>query len=144
MELRRIRGPEELEALLTLREAVFIVEQGVSVEGDRDGSDGEAVQIVAVEEDGGVVGTCRLVLEGGLARFGRLAVREDRRGRGLGARLLAEAELQARAEGAREIVLHAQTHAMGLYARAGYEPYGERFDDEGIEHQAFRKALADA
>lgn len=142
MEVRRARDRGELQAALALREAVFIVEQGVSVEGDRDGRDDDAVQLVAVEEDGAVVGTCRVLVEGARARFGRLAVRRDRRGRGLGALLLAEAEREARGAGARAIELHAQVDALGLYERAGYEPTGGRFPDEGIEHQAYVKDLA--
>lgn len=141
MEVRRARDRTELDAALALREAVFIVEQGVSVAGDRDGHDDEALQLVAVGEDGEVLGTCRVLMAGRTARFGRLAVRTDARGRGLGAALLAEAEREARAAGADRMGLHAQTAAMALYERAGFEAYGERFDDEGIEHRAMEKRL---
>lgn len=141
-EVRRARDAAELQAALDLREAVFIVEQGVSVEGDRDGRDDEAVQLVAVEEDGTVVGTCRVLVEGPEARFGRLAVRRDLRGRGIAARLLDHAEREAAASGAESMELHAQVDALALYERAGFAPRGPRFTEEGIEHQAFGKRLA--
>jgi predicted GNAT family N-acyltransferase len=132
--LRRPRDEEELAAALALRIEVFCGEQGVTFEGDRDGLDDEAVHLVAVEGDE-VVGTCRLLIEPvGTARFGRLCVRPSARGTGVGGLLLAEAEREARAAGARRIGMHAQTDALSLYRRAGFRPYGERFDEEGIEH----------
>jgi predicted GNAT family N-acyltransferase len=139
--VRRPRDEQELEAALALRIEVFCGEQGVTFDGDRDGLDDEAVHLVAVDE-GEVVGTCRLLIEpGGTARFGRLCVRASARGTGVGALLLAEAEREARAAGARRIGMHAQTDALKLYRRAGFRPYGERFDEEGIEHLGMEKHL---
>jgi predicted GNAT family N-acyltransferase len=139
--VRRPRDEEELAAALALRIEVFCGEQGVTFEGDRDGLDDEAVHLVAVEGDE-VVGTCRLLIEpGGTARFGRLCVRPSARGTGVGGLLLAEAGREARAAGARRIGMHAQTDALSLYRRAGFRPYGERFDEEGIEHLGMEKDL---
>jgi predicted GNAT family N-acyltransferase len=140
MEIRRPRDEQELAAALDLRIEVFCGEQGVTFEGDRDGLDDEAVQLVAVEDE--VVGTCRMLIEpGGTAKFARLCVRPGARGRGIAAALLAAAEEEARAAGAVRIGMHAQTGALVLYERAGYTPYGERFDEEGIEHVGMEKQL---
>jgi predicted GNAT family N-acyltransferase len=141
-EVRRARDAQELAAALALREEVFVGEQGVSAEGDRDGRDEEAVQLVVTGTDGTVVATARILVDAGRARFGRLCVRRDLRGRGIARSLLAEAEREARAAGCTAIGLHAQTDALQLYLDAGYEPYGERFEEEGIEHQAMEKRLA--
>ena len=131
----------EVDEALELRRRVFVGEQGVTLEADRDGLDPAAVHIVAV--DGGrVVGTCRLVLDGSLARLGRMAVEDDQRGRGIGAALLAEAEQAARAARAWRIRLHAQTAARSLYARGGFEVQGEEFMEEGIPHVTMEKPLA--
>jgi ElaA protein len=140
-EIRRIRDRGELEAALALREEVFIVEQGVTPEGDRDGRDEEAIQLVAETAGGAIVGTCRVLVEGQIGRFGRLAVRGSHRRRGIAAALLAEAEREARAAGARRMRLHAQTDALRLYENAGYTPEGERFMEEGIEHLTMEKRL---
>ena len=139
-EVRRIRDRAELGAALALRDAVFIGEQGVTAEGDRDGRDEEAVQLVAVDGDE-VVGTARVLVDGERARFGRLCVRADHRRRGLGAQLLAAAEAAAREAGCASMGLHAQTDALGLYEAAGYTPYGERFMEEGIEHLGMERRL---
>ena len=39
--------------------------------------------------------------------------------------------------------MHAQTSATRLYLDAGYASYGERFDEEGIEHVGMEKHLED-
>jgi predicted GNAT family N-acyltransferase len=120
---------------------VFCVEQGVSVGADRDGRDHEAVHIVAVE-DGRVLGTCRLLFRGSVAKLGRLAVEPESRGAGIAAAILREADAVARVHAAETVALHAQTYALQLYVDAGYEERGARFTEEGIEHVAMEKLLA--
>lgn len=84
----------------------------------------------------------RAVACGGIARFDdvraelkRMYVVPDRRGRGLGRRLLAELESEARRLGYRGLVLETgdrQQEAVGLYESFGYErmpcypPYDSR------------------
>jgi predicted GNAT family N-acyltransferase len=113
----------------------------VSAAADRDGRDAEAVHIVAVDE-GRVVGTCRLLFRGRVARLGRLAVEPDRRGSGIAAAILREADNVASGNDAESISLHAQTYALQLYLDAGYEERGPAFMEEGIEHVAMEKRLA--
>jgi predicted GNAT family N-acyltransferase len=140
VEVREARDEAELAAALKLREDVFCDEQGVPLEADLDGLDDGALHVVAID-DGELVGTCRVVLEGTEARFGRLCVRRDARGRGLARALLDQAEVRARAAGAQRMALHAQTGALALYRRAGYESEGEPFDEEGIEHVRMSRSL---
>ena len=141
MEVRSAQSDDELRAALELRERVFIHEQGVSPAADRDGRDHEAMHIVAVDA-GRVVGTCRLLFRGRVARLGRLVVEPERRGEGIAAAILAEADNAALAQDADAISLHAQTYARDLYLEAGYEERGPAFMEEGIEHVAMEKRLA--
>jgi predicted GNAT family N-acyltransferase len=141
VEVRAASTESEVIAALELRERIFCGEQGVSFEADQDGRDPEATHIVAVD-DGVVIGTCRLLFRGPVARLGRLAVERDRRGDGVAAEILSEADRIATEAGSESIALHAQTYALPLYARAGYEPYGPPFVEEGIEHVAMEKRLA--
>jgi predicted GNAT family N-acyltransferase len=135
-----VRTREELDAALELRETVFCGEQGVSLEADRDGRDHEATHIVAVD-NGRVIGTCRLLFRGTVARLGRLAVVPEERGRGVAGAILRESDRVSREHGANRIALHAQTYALGLYEREGYSERGRRFVEEGIEHVAMEKLL---
>jgi predicted GNAT family N-acyltransferase len=141
VDVRAARNPDEIAAALELRERVFYEEQGVPVAADRDGRDTDALHLVAVEE-GRVIGTCRLVFDGGAAHLGRMAVERSRRGRGVGAALLREAEREARGAGAKRIALHAQTYAKSLYAQGGFVERGREFVEEGIEHVPMEKRLA--
>ncbi|MEA2352558.1 MAG: hypothetical protein QOG41_298 [Thermoleophilaceae bacterium] len=141
MEVRPARDAAELRQALDLRDRVFCGEQGVSQAAERDGRDGEALHLVAV--DGArVVGTCRLVFGDDSAFLGRLAVEADRRRHGIAAALLREAAASARAAGVERIGLHAQFDVRELYSAAGYEERGEPFVEEGIDHVTMEKALA--
>jgi predicted GNAT family N-acyltransferase len=141
VEVREARTQAELAAALELRGRVFCEEQGVSFEADQDGRDGEATHIVAVD-DGVVIGTCRLLFRGQVARLGRLAVERERRGENVAAEILREADRIASDAGSESIALHAQTYALALYEHAGYDQYGPTFVEEGIEHVAMEKRLA--
>jgi len=141
IDVRPARDQAEVDAALALRYDVFCIEQGVSLEDERDGRDDEALHLVAV--DGGVVvATCRLLSEGPEVKLGRMAVAPSHRGRRLAAALLVEADTRARELGAQRIVLAAQLSAQAVYERAGYAPYGDVFPDAGIEHVMMGKPLA--
>jgi ribosomal protein S18 acetylase RimI-like enzyme len=80
---------------------------------------------------------------GGPAEVKRMWVSRAARGAGLGRRLLAELEAQARAHGVR--VLHLETNrslveAIALYRSAGYREVSA-FNDEPYAHHWFEKAL---
>jgi predicted GNAT family N-acyltransferase len=139
-EVRPARDQSEVDAALALRYDVFCVEQGVSLEDERDGRDEQSLHLVVVD-DGVVVGTCRLLPAGDDVKLGRMAVAASHRGRGLAAQLLAEADGRARDLRASRIVLAAQLTARAVYERAGYVPYGDVFLDAGIEHVMMGKAL---
>ena len=140
-EVRRVRGEQEMAAALELRHEVFCVEQGVPVYEELDGRDGEGVHLVAVS-DGVLLATCRLLFVGPTVQFSRLAVRKSARRQGIASALLALADEETRAGGARRLVLHAQTYARSLYEAAGYEPRGRIFMEAGIEHIAMEKHLS--
>ena len=141
IQVRPTRDAREVAAALALREEVFCGEQGVSLAEERDGRDRDAVHLVVVD-DGAVVATCRLLVEGTTVKLGRLAVARSRRGLGLARMLLTEADAQARALGAERIALAAQLTAQALYERAGYGAYGDVFLDAGIEHVMMAKTLS--
>jgi len=139
-EVRRVEGEREMEAALDLRHEVFCIEQGVPEQEELDGRDHEGIHLVAIS-DGELLGTCRLLLVGATGQFSRLAVRRSARRRGIATALLELADQEARAAGARRIVLHAQTYAQELYELAGYRTRGRVFREAGIEHVAMEKLL---
>lgn len=141
----RIAEPDDMEAIFTLRRAVFIDEQNLDADEEWDGRDEDAVHAVALME-GEVVGTGRLLTDEGeeTCRIGRMAVRQDLRRHGIGDRILALLEDAAQERGFAQVQLNAQTYVKDFYAQAGYAEYGETFMEAGIEHVAMTKILSRA
>jgi len=137
-----VADTEELRARAhALRHAVFVVEQGVPEALERDDLDAGAYHAIALDHDR-CVATGRLVRQaGGVGRVGRMAVDAGWRRRGLGGLVLEALEARARADGLREIELHAQCYVEAFYARRGYVRAGEVFEEAGIDHVAMRKRL---
>jgi predicted GNAT family N-acyltransferase len=114
-----------------VRTEVFLVEQKVPVELEWDEMDAVSLHAIALDASGHVLGTGRLLPDG---HIGRMAVRHEARGQGTGSAILAALMQAARQRGQREVMLNAQTHATGFYARFGFVGEGEEFEDAGIPH----------
>ena len=119
------------DALMAIRTAVFVEEQRIAEDLERDGKDEGALHFLATVSGRGPVGTGRLLPDG---QIGRLAVLAEERRGGIGRRLLDAARASARARGDRAVWLNAQLDARGLYEGAGFEAVGEPFLEAGIRH----------
>ena len=75
-----------------------------------------------LRDDGRLIGGVRAALEGDTWHIGRLMVAPDRRGEGLGSRLLAHVEAAAPAEAVRLALFTGagSERNLGMYERAGY------------------------
>lgn len=141
VEVRRVRTAGELLDAYAVRSSVFVREQQVPASIERDARDETAEHVVAYV-DGVAAGAGRLVIEGDVARVGRMAVRAAVRSRGLGTAVLARLEEIASERGCRRIELHAQVHAAAFYQGLGYAAEGEVFVEAGIEHLTMTKDTA--
>ncbi len=119
-------------ALQSLRRAVFVVEQRVPEDLEWDDADALSLHALAHDGHGLPVGTGRLLPDG---HVGRMAVLRERRGQGAGSAVLEFLIGQARQRGMRLLQLHAQTHAIGFYARQGFAAQGGEFMEAGIPHR---------
>ena len=132
---------QDLEACLKLRFEVFVDEQGVPVEEERDALDDTATHLLALQ-DGTPVGTARIVFQDDTAKIGRVCVVKTARGTGLGAKLIEACVSVARNQaGITRAKLGAQTHAIGFYEKLGFEVYGPVYLDAGIDHRDMVKPL---
>ena len=133
------------EGARAVREAVFVQEQGIAREDEWDEADHTAVHAVVTNRLGMPVATGRLLVEGapgsGTARIGRMAVDRTLRSSGVGRQVVQALEQAARARGDTRVVLGAQRSAEGFYARLGYAPYGEPYEEVGIPHVGMARAL---
>jgi len=132
---------DDLDACYAIRFEVFVQEQSVPIEEERDVHDQTAIHILATE-DGNPIGTARIILVGETGKIGRVAVLASRRGTGLGAKLihacLAALRLLPDVKVAK---LGSQTHALGFYEKLGFVAEGPEFDDAGIAHRMMRLPL---
>ena len=137
--VRAVASQEDWLGALAVRHIVFVVDQGVPTELERDELDADAAHVVALV-NGVVVGTARLTWETP-ARIGRVSVLPAYRRRGIAALLVAALEEIARASGDPEVTLHSQTYIQELYAKLGYEVTGPAFLEAGIDHVPMSKRL---
>jgi predicted GNAT family N-acyltransferase len=126
------------EEAAPIRYAVFVDEQKVPAEIELDDWDALSLHALALDAQGRVLGTGRLLPDG---HIGRMAVLQSARGQGVGSALLRALLQAARARGDREVVLSAQTHAMPFYEKAGFIAEGDDYDDAGIPHRQMRLSM---
>lgn len=130
--VQRVTWQDAHQPLSAVRRDVFVVEQRVPEDLEWDGDDAGALHVLASAGDGTPIGTGRLLPDG---RIGRMAVLRPWRGRGVGSAILAALVTAARERGDRLSSLHAQTHALGFYARYGFVAIGPEFMEAGIPHR---------
>jgi predicted GNAT family N-acyltransferase len=136
-----VASAADMPEVAALRTRVFVDEQGVPPEIERDDADATAVHVLSRDMAGRVVATGRLVLRGTTAGIGRMAADAAVRGQGHGSAVLAELHRQAVQRGVTEIELPAQLPARAFYERAGYTAVGEVYEEAGIAHITMRRRL---
>lgn len=147
-----------LEAAFALRFAVFVGEQGVSPQGERDALDEapDTAHFLALSSagptfggPGDVVGVGRLLgpRADGHPHIGRVAIARDVRRSGVGRALMDAIEREALARfgerGAVTVALSAQVQAIPFYEAIGYVIVGDPYLDEGIWHRDGTKVVRD-
>jgi predicted GNAT family N-acyltransferase len=120
-----------------IRLTVFVEEQRVPPGIEMDDKDAVCVHALAYAQ-GRAVGTGRLLPDG---HIGRMAVLRENRSLGVGGAILERLVEEARRRGMQQVVLSAQTHALGFYRRHGFMVQGEVFEEAGIPHQEMRRLL---
>jgi predicted GNAT family N-acyltransferase len=143
------RDPGDVAAALAIREIVFIEEQAVPHDIERDDQDEIAIHVLALR-GGHAVGTGRLVVpqrppEGASGKWGRIsrmAVLAAHRKAGVGRLILRALEHEAQVQGLHGLVLHAQVLSKGFYENEGYEPSEAIFEEAGMPHMQMSKRLA--
>ncbi|WP_299684759.1 GNAT family N-acetyltransferase [uncultured Tateyamaria sp.] len=136
-----ISQTDDLATCHDLRRIVFIEEQGVSAADERDGRDGDALHLLATS-NGQPLGCARILLDGAVAKIGRVCVLQEARGTGLGAAIILACLDVARAQpGVTKAKLGAQTHALSFYEKLGFTAFGPVYDDAGIPHRDMERAL---
>lgn len=124
--------------LKTIRDQVFIQEQGVPVELEWDDLDETARHILAkvvMEDKKLVIGTARIIIKNKQAHIGRMAVLPAWRSLGVGAKILNRCIEYCYQQQLEKIVLNAQVSVLPFYQKAGFKICSEEFTEAGIPHK---------
>ncbi|EDN66526.1 GCN5-related N-acetyltransferase [Beggiatoa sp. PS] len=123
---------DDIEALKTIREIVFIKELGIPAPLEWDEHDAKAIHLLALNSEDRPIGTGRLLQNG---QIGRIAVKKEFRHQGIGTALLDALVNQASIKGFQSVFLYAQLQAVSLYQRRGFTAVGKVFEKASIPHQ---------
>ncbi len=138
VRIERVFWPDHEADLTTVRQTVFVEEQGVPENLEWDGEDAESIHFLARAGDSTPIGCVRLLPSG---QISRLSVIESWRHQGIGKALLDAVEDEARQRSMPEIYLHAQTQATHFYEAAGFSVSGGIFIEADIPHRQMFKDL---
>ncbi|RZL35671.1 MAG: YbgC/FadM family acyl-CoA thioesterase [Rubrivivax sp.] len=138
-----VDGWRELgDAAGAIRRKVFIEEQGIPADMEWDAADASCLHALARNRFGMPLATGRLLEHvPGVAKIGRMAVLRPMRGTQIGRQVLDALMAEAKRQGYREVLLHAQLSAENFYLRAGFQRRGEAFEEAGIGHVEMVRAL---
>jgi predicted GNAT family N-acyltransferase len=132
LSVEPVQTPERLQLAFRIRAEVFVEEQHVPADLERDEDDGLALHLLAWRS-GEAVGTARAVRKGpGRAKIGRVAVVASARGLGVGKLLMDAMHRQLLHD---ELFLDAQVQVIPFYESLGYRCEGPEFEECGILHR---------
>lgn len=139
---------DEYRGYLAVRHAIFVEEQGLFHGTDVDEHDRNAIPIIAVDTQTGVVaGAVRCYpASDDIWYGGRLAVLQPFRhsAASIGANLCRVAEATVIAHGCRQFLAYIQSQNVRFFQRLGWRVIGEPVNYHGQPHQLMQASLAAA
>ena len=136
-----ITEPAQMQAALGIREEVFVQEQRVPAEEEYDEFENYSRHFLALI-DGHPAGTARWRFTDQGIKLERFAVLSRYRGSGVGSALVKAVLDDIMATDnirGRLLYMHAQITAMPLYAKFGFQPVGEMFEECAIQHYKMQR-----
>lgn len=135
-------GSPDYDRMVACRNAVLRAPMGRVLTPEELARDSCFQHIAAFSEEGEVIGTVLLErLSDSTMRARQVSVAQAAQGTGVGAKLMAMAEAQAKQQGCSEMRLHARKAAVPFYIRIGYVAEGDWFEESGLPHILMRKKI---
>lgn len=141
MKLKYVDSQKDLVDCLRVRIEVFVKEQEIDIDLELDMEDATCKHFALINDDGKVIGTCRLLDEGDVVHVGRVAVLKSERKNGAGKFMILEIEKVCKQLGYKKMVLGAQCSAIMFYEKCGFQAYGDLYLDADIDHRMMEKLL---
>jgi predicted GNAT family N-acyltransferase len=117
--------------LKSIREAVFIREQGIAAELEWDGLDEGCRHALALSHQGNAIGCARMFANG---HIGRIAVLPQWRKKKVGTAIIEALLDYARTHDYKQVDVDAQTYAMPFYHSFEFVKQGKEFMEAGLPH----------
>lgn len=130
VDVEQVDWLQSQAVIRTIRQTVFVDEQGVPQELAVDEQDPMAQHWIAYNEASQPVGVARLADY----QIGRMAVLKPFRDKGVGSAILRRILKLATDTSLDHLQLNAQLHAVPFYAGVGFEVCGAQFEEAGIPH----------
>jgi predicted GNAT family N-acyltransferase len=129
--IKKVSEQADLNIVFALRREVFVVEQNCPPELEWENEDISTHFLTTVDAE--PAGACRWRKTDKGYKLERFAVLKKFRGFGVG-QAMVQTVLDDLPADADYIYLHAQTPAVSLYKRFGFEAIGPEFEEAGIKH----------
>lgn len=138
--VKRETNQSALNEAYSIRNTVFVDEQGVPKEIEFDGNDDKAIHVIAYK-DNKAVGCARMLQTDKGAKIGRVAVLKEYRKQGIGEKICNTLIDIAKEMDIYYVYLHAQVSAVQFYEKIGFSQVGEGFYEADILHYKMVKKL---
>lgn len=142
MEIKIIRhSSDEYEQMIKLRVTQLLLPIGVPASYIEKENEKHDILIGAFENNE-MIGCCVLTpRENGIIQLRQMTVREDYRGKKIGAAIVEFAEEAARENNFSILMMHARDPVIEFYKKSGYQIAGEQFFEVGMGHHKMQKQL---
>ena len=141
--IRRAETSRDIAQCLSIRDVVFVGEQGVDPDLERDGLDSKAIHYIAFGPDR-ALGTARVIKQDDRFKFQRVAVLGEARGTGLGAalmRFMMDDLARSPDADSRHFFLSSQVQAVPFYEKLGFSIVSDEYMEAGIPHRDMRAEI---
>ena len=125
--------------IIDIRTEVFVIEQDFKEEFDD--IDNSCNFLVMYDNDRAIAMCRYFPVDDDTYAIGRIAVLKEYRGKGIGSKIVEEAEMRLKSMNVKYAVLSAQLRAEEFYKKLGYVSEGETYYEEWCEHIKMRKKM---
>lgn len=128
-----VHGMSGLKQQFSIRQKVFVEEQGIDIRLEQDGKDKECSHVL-VMVDNLAVGTGRVIDTDKGPLIGRIAVLKEHRGKQYGDLIVRKLVDLCFRQGEKKVEVHSQLPVISFYEGIGFTVSGEEFLENGIKH----------
>lgn len=135
LRIETVNTEQKLEISKSIREKVFVKEQGVPHDLEMDGYDGDSLAFLIYDKNDDPIATTRVRSTHNGNKIERFAVLKEHRSKGVGQYLISYiVETFIHKNPSVLLYLHAQEAVIAFYEKAGFIIKGDKFEEAGIIH----------